>query len=93
MHIQHYGPKFDVINNGVSGPVEIMGKKGNQKVIKDLSSNKWSYKAGLNSIDRYNKLLNVNSSEWRSNKLPTQRKMTWYKVHIHVTHIIYHLIN
>ncbi|KAI3802823.1 hypothetical protein L1987_30966 [Smallanthus sonchifolius] len=76
---QHYGAKFDVIENGVSGPVEIIGRKGNQRVIKDLSSHKWSYKAGLNSIDRYNKLLNVNSSDWQSNKLPTQRKMTWYK--------------
>ncbi|KAI3775622.1 hypothetical protein L1987_50203 [Smallanthus sonchifolius] len=60
--------------------VEIIGRKGNQRVIKDLSSHKWSYKAGLNSIDRYNKLLNINSSEWQSNKLPTQRKMTWYKM-------------
>ncbi|KAI3714480.1 hypothetical protein L6452_21434 [Arctium lappa] len=76
---QHYGAKFDVVANGVSGPVEIIGKKDNIRVIKDISSQKWSYKAGLTSIDRNNKLLEVDSSEWKAQELPTQRKMTWYK--------------
>ncbi|KAJ9538809.1 hypothetical protein OSB04_031542 [Centaurea solstitialis] len=78
---QHYGPKFDVIANGISGPVEIIGKKkkDNKNVIKDISSQKWCYKAGLNSISRNNKILKVDSSLWKANQLPKQRKMTWYK--------------
>ncbi|KVH94050.1 hypothetical protein Ccrd_003907 [Cynara cardunculus var. scolymus] len=76
---QHYGSKFDVVANGVSGPVEIVGKKNDIRVIKDVSSQKWSYKAGINSIDRNNKLLKVDSSKWKAQELPTQRKMTWYK--------------
>lgn len=77
---QHYGPKFDMIANGVLGPVEIIGRKGDQTVITDLSSHEWSFKAGIKSIDQYNNLVKVDSSEWKTHELPTQRKMTWYKV-------------
>ncbi|XP_042758061.1 beta-galactosidase 15 [Lactuca sativa] len=76
---QHYGPKFDMIANGVPGPVEIIGRKGDQTVITDLSSHEWSFKAGIKSIDQYNNLVKVDSSEWKTHELPTQRKMTWYK--------------
>lgn len=70
-----------MIQSGVVGPVEIVGRKGDERIIKDLSAHKWSYKVGLHGYDH--KLFQVDSPsapKWQSDDLPTNRMMTWYKV-------------
>ncbi|CAI9761110.1 unnamed protein product [Fraxinus pennsylvanica] len=77
---QNYGPKFDVVQAGISGPVEIIGRKGDETIIKDLSSHKWSYKAGLHGLD--NKIYSSDSkfaAPWNTEDLPVNRMLTWYK--------------
>ncbi|KAA8534750.1 hypothetical protein F0562_029808 [Nyssa sinensis] len=77
---QNYGPKFDVVENGILGPVELIGRKGDEKIVKDLSSHQWSYRVGLHGMD--NKLYSVDSryaSKWESASVPINRMMTWYK--------------
>ncbi|KAI6682076.1 hypothetical protein NL676_035957 [Syzygium grande] len=78
--LQNYGPMFDLVQNGIPGPVEIVGRKGDERVIKDLSGHVWSYKVGLHGIN--NKLFSDDSasaSNWQGKDLPTNRTMTWYK--------------
>ncbi|KAJ8532098.1 hypothetical protein K7X08_012021 [Anisodus acutangulus] len=48
--LQNYGPHFDTIQSGIAGPVEIIGKKGDESIIKDLSAHKWSYKVAVNCL-------------------------------------------
>ncbi|KAJ7969973.1 Beta-galactosidase [Quillaja saponaria] len=77
---QNYGPQYDVKRSGILDPVELIGIKGDETVIKDLSSHKWSYKVGLHGFE--NKLFSLDStlaSKWESEQLPTNRMMTWYK--------------
>uniref|UniRef100_A0A2N9I5M6 Beta-galactosidase n=1 Tax=Fagus sylvatica TaxID=28930 RepID=A0A2N9I5M6_FAGSY len=74
----NYGAFFDLTPTGVvGGPVQLIGQ-GN--VVKDLSSNKWSYKIGLDGEDR--RLYDIHSpsgSNWAPNGLPNGTPMTWYK--------------
>lgn len=77
--LQNYGSFFDLTPTGIAGgPVQLIGK-GN--VVKDLSSNQWSYKVGLNGEDR--RLYDVHSpsgSNWTlNNRLPKRVPMMWYK--------------
>ncbi|CAA3017871.1 beta-galactosidase 15-like [Olea europaea subsp. europaea] len=77
---QNYGPMFDIVQAGISGPVEIIGRKGDETIIKDLSLHKWSYKAGLHGLD--NKIYSSDSkfaSQWNTENLPINRMLTWYK--------------
>ncbi|KAJ7946663.1 Beta-galactosidase [Quillaja saponaria] len=79
---QNYGStyKYDMIRSGILGPVELIGSKGDETVIKDLSSHKWSYKIGLHGFE--NELFSSDSkfdSKWESQQLPINRMMTWYK--------------
>ncbi|KAM7259894.1 hypothetical protein ACFE04_015635 [Oxalis oulophora] len=73
---QNYGPNFDLTHSGIVGPVEIIGIKDDEKIIKDLSSHKWSYRVGLQGFDK-----NVfnGTAKWLVNDMPTGRMMTWYK--------------
>ncbi|KAJ7979214.1 Beta-galactosidase [Quillaja saponaria] len=78
--LQNYGAKYDVIKSGIPGPVELIGRKGDERVVKDLSSHKWSYRVGLHGLE--NKFFSLDSpsaSNWESNDLPVNRMMTWYK--------------
>ncbi|KAL7096126.1 hypothetical protein ACP275_10G064100 [Erythranthe tilingii] len=78
--LQNYGAEFEKIRTGLPGPIEIIGRKGDETIIKDLSSHKWSYQVGLKGLD--NKFFNTNNSSdhhWKSLDLPTNRMMTWYK--------------
>lgn len=80
-YAQNYGPKFDMIESGLPGPVELIGRKGDESVIKDLSSHKWTYEVGLHGLD--NKVYSLDSryaSKWQAKNLPINRMMTWYKV-------------
>ncbi|KAK3034526.1 hypothetical protein RJ639_032515 [Escallonia herrerae] len=74
--LQNYGSFFDVVQNGLPGPIEIIGRKGDESIIKDLSSHKWSYKVDLHGFE--NKVF-MDSSKWQAENLPTNRMMTWYK--------------
>ncbi|XAR51103.1 Beta-galactosidase [Bertholletia excelsa] len=77
---QNYGAYFDTINSGLTGPVELVGRKGDETIIKDLSNHKWTYKVGLNGFDE--KVYSVDSqfaAKWESQDLPIKRMMTWYK--------------
>ncbi|CAH9077021.1 unnamed protein product [Cuscuta europaea] len=78
--LQNYGSFFDMAEVGISGPVEIIGRKGDETITKDLSSHKWSYTIGLHGESL--KLFSNGSrfaSQWQSNNLPINTKMTWYK--------------
>ncbi|KAL9165755.1 hypothetical protein ABFS82_06G191200 [Erythranthe guttata] len=77
---QNYGARFEMTETGLPGPIQIIGKNGDETIIKDLSSHKWTYKVGLEGLD--NKLFDVNtnySSKWLSDNLPVNKMMTWYK--------------
>lgn len=67
-----------MIKTGIPGPVEIVGRKGDETISKDLSQHKWTYKVGLKGVDE-NKVYSQ-ASHWQSQDLPTNRMMTWYKV-------------
>ncbi|KAE8691261.1 Leucine-rich repeat protein kinase family protein [Hibiscus syriacus] len=41
---KNYEAKFDLVGAGVTSPVELVLKKGDETIVKDLSSNKWTYK-------------------------------------------------
>ncbi|KAK7304013.1 hypothetical protein RJT34_14999 [Clitoria ternatea] len=80
--LQNYGQKFDSWHNGLVGPIEVIGRKGDETIIKDLSKHKWSYKVGLHGWD--NKFFSPDSfyaspSKWESEQLPINRMLTWYK--------------
>lgn len=78
---QNYGPRFDLVSTGLPGPIEIVGRRGDETMIKDLSKHKWSYQNGLKGFDEeFFKKEDKASSEWKSEELPINRKMTWYKV-------------
>ena len=64
---------------GIVGPVVLIGKNGDETVIKDLSAHKWSYKVGLHGLT--NKLFSSEkATKWSSENLPVNRMLTWYKV-------------
>ncbi|XP_022931970.1 beta-galactosidase 15-like [Cucurbita moschata] len=77
---QNYGPFFDMIQSGIPGPVELIGRNGDETLIKDLSSHKWSYEIGLHGFE--NRLFSSDSrfaAKWQSENLPVNKMMTWYK--------------
>ncbi|KAG5101536.1 hypothetical protein JHK84_046505 [Glycine max] len=80
--LQNYGAFFATWHAGLVGPIELVSVKGEETIIKNLSSHKWSYKIGLHGWDH--KLFSDDSpfaaqSKWESEKLPTNRMLTWYK--------------
>ncbi|KAG6588100.1 Beta-galactosidase 7, partial [Cucurbita argyrosperma subsp. sororia] len=77
---QNYGPFFDMIQSGIPGPVELIGRNGDETLIKDLSSHKWTYEIGLHGFE--NRLFSSDSrfaAKWQSENLPVNKMMTWYK--------------
>lgn len=68
-----------MVQSGISGPVEIVGRKGDETIIKDLSSHKWSYKVGMHGMAM--KLYDPESPyKWEEGNVPLNRNLTWYKV-------------
>lgn len=72
-----------MVQDGVTGPVELIGTKGDETIIKDLSSHRWAYKVGLHGLDD-EKLYSVSAKSksktaWSAENLPLNRRMTWYK--------------
>nr|DAD39509.1 TPA_asm: hypothetical protein HUJ06_013832 [Nelumbo nucifera] len=78
--LKNYGAMYDLTPTGILGPVALIGKKTGEEIVKDLSSNKWTFKVGLNGEEKqlYNEDLS-HDSEWKSENPPTNRMMTWYK--------------
>ncbi|XP_023529881.1 beta-galactosidase 15-like isoform X2 [Cucurbita pepo subsp. pepo] len=77
---QNYGPFFDMVQSGIPGPVELIGRNGDETLIKDLSSHKWTYEIGLHGFE--NRLFSSDSrfaAKWQSENLPVNKMMTWYK--------------
>ncbi|KAK8611769.1 hypothetical protein V6N13_131811 [Hibiscus sabdariffa] len=79
---KNYEAKFDLVGAGISSPVELVLNEGNQTFVKDLSSNKWTYKIGLDGIS--NKVFDTDcaskpSLKWVSDPVPINRNFTWYK--------------
>ncbi|KAL5975826.1 Beta-galactosidase 7 [Asimina triloba] len=77
--LQNYGEHFDNVAVGIDGgPVELIGKNN---VVKNLSSNAWKYKVGLNGEEK--QIFNdppAQQLEWNSDHdMPINRPFTWYK--------------
>ncbi|CAN7105911.1 unnamed protein product [Brassica rapa subsp. narinosa] len=76
--LQNYGAFFESVPVGITGPISIIGRNGDETIVKYLSSHKWSYKTGLNGFE--NKLFKTESpSKWSFQSVPLNRTMTWYK--------------
>ncbi|KAL0317452.1 UNVERIFIED_CONTAM: Beta-galactosidase 15 [Sesamum angustifolium] len=63
----NYGPNFDEIRTGLPGPIEIIGEKGDESIMKDLSNHTWTYKVGL---DGFNTKLFDNAHDKTTFKAP-----------------------
>ncbi|KAL0291329.1 UNVERIFIED_CONTAM: Beta-galactosidase [Sesamum calycinum] len=73
---KNYGAYFDKAKNGILGPVKLVAPNSLEK---DLTSNKWAYKVGLNGMER--RLQEVdpkNKRQWHPN-VPFDRMFVWYK--------------
>ncbi|XVF88933.1 hypothetical protein PTKIN_Ptkin19aG0090800 [Pterospermum kingtungense] len=78
--LAHFGYEFDLHKTGILGPVELIMNKGNQTTVKNLTSNKWSYKVGMDGLT--NKIFETNvckTVKWASDSVPINRNFTWYK--------------
>ncbi|GKV24703.1 hypothetical protein SLEP1_g34286 [Rubroshorea leprosula] len=76
----NYGPKFDLVGAGIRGPIQLISKFGDERIIKDLSAHSWNYKVGLDGLKRmyYNSDSPGSTSKWASDSVPVNRNMTWY---------------
>ncbi|XP_075673897.1 beta-galactosidase 7-like isoform X1 [Castanea sativa] len=78
--LANYGPMFDMIQTGIPGPVQLVVQKGDETIIKDLSSYKWTYKVGLNGLeDKFYDLDSLQVWKWQAQQFPINRNFTWYK--------------
>lgn len=76
---------FDMIQTGIPGPVQLVVQKGDETIIKDLSSYKWTYKVGLNGLeDKFYDLDSLQAWKWQAQQFPINRNFTWYKVIVHL---------
>ncbi|KAJ1418411.1 Glycoside hydrolase, family 35 [Sesbania bispinosa] len=75
---KNYGAYFDNVHVGIDGPVQLVGRKDNTEIIKDITNNVWNYKVGLHG--EHVKHFSVDSTNgWFTNGLPTDRVFVWYK--------------
>ncbi|XP_048321306.2 beta-galactosidase 7 [Ziziphus jujuba] len=79
--LANYGPEYEDIPVGITGSVQLVGTKSNQKVIIDLSKNQWIYKVGLAGYEKqlYAQTPKSASYVWHDIGLPTSRMFVWYK--------------
>ncbi|KAJ4955330.1 hypothetical protein NE237_012113 [Protea cynaroides] len=76
--LKNYGSFFDTTPTGILGPVQLVGTKNDEMVLKDLSSYKWTYKVGLHGEERH--LFDDQPHKpWYTENLPINRMFTWYK--------------
>lgn len=80
--LKNYGANFDLVETGIRSPVEIISYMGDNTIIKDLSTHKWTYDNGLHGLRNAffsDSSLLSSSSEWTWESLPVFRNMTWYQ--------------
>ncbi|KAL9224192.1 hypothetical protein vseg_000254 [Gypsophila vaccaria] len=82
--LKNYGPYFDMVPTGITGPVELVSVRGDETVIKNLTLHKWSYSTGLPGLDRDMLFTEKSlfSALWRSSSsghVRTNTTLTWYK--------------
>ncbi|XP_065849772.1 beta-galactosidase 15-like [Euphorbia lathyris] len=82
--LANYGPKYDIIGTGLVGPIALVGRKGDEEIIKDLSKHKWSYNIGFLGLSSNNQMYGLDShhfttAKWLDQNLPINRMMTWYQ--------------
>ncbi|WZZ05557.1 hypothetical protein YC2023_091478 [Brassica napus] len=76
--LANYGAFFESKPAGITGPIFITGRNGDETIVKDLSAHKWSYKTGLIGFE--SQLFRTESmSKWSVESVPFNRTMTWYK--------------
>ncbi|KAF8111934.1 hypothetical protein N665_0070s0004 [Sinapis alba] len=76
--LANYGAFFESKPAGITGPISIIGRNGDETIVKDLSAHKCSYKTGLNGFEH--QLFRTESmSKWSVESVPFNRTMTWYK--------------
>ncbi|KAK9697359.1 hypothetical protein RND81_08G032500 [Saponaria officinalis] len=81
--LKNYGPYFDMVPTGITGPVELLGIRGDETVVKNLTLHTWSYSTGLQGLDR-DMLFSERalfSTRWRpsSGNFRINTTLTWYK--------------
>ncbi|XP_074317084.1 beta-galactosidase 15-like isoform X2 [Silene latifolia] len=80
--LKNYGAYFDMVPTGITGPVELLGVRGDETVIKNLTLHTWSYLTGLQGLDR-DMLFSersVHATRWRSSgDFRINTTLTWYK--------------
>ncbi|KAL5705204.1 Beta-galactosidase 7 [Ranunculus cassubicifolius] len=77
--LKNYGPQFDLAATGVK-TVSLISKNGDEEIIKDLSTSKWTYKTGIHGEEK--QLYRVESpysSRWLTEGLPINDSLVWYK--------------
>ncbi|EPS73924.1 hypothetical protein M569_00825, partial [Genlisea aurea] len=76
--LQNYGSFYDMMEDGIVGPVQIVGIiNGDESITKDLSKHKWNYQVGLRGLKDAR---SVNVDRWTTSEpLPVNRMMTWYR--------------
>ena len=75
---QNYGAHFENSEVGVHGPVELIA---DGETIRNLSSNEWYYKVGLDG--EKSEFFNPNCElmePWNYGNLPLNQNFVWYKV-------------
>ncbi|XVF88935.1 hypothetical protein PTKIN_Ptkin19aG0091000 [Pterospermum kingtungense] len=78
--LAHYDYEYDLQRTGILTPVKLILEKGNNTIVKDLSSNKWSYKIGMDGFTKKIYETKVCSKiNWSSDSLRLNRNFTWYK--------------
>ncbi|KAJ1424345.1 Glycoside hydrolase, family 35 [Sesbania bispinosa] len=74
--LQNFGPFFDTLGAGITGPVILKGLKNGRTL--DLSTQRWTYQVGLKGEDLG--LPGGSSGQWNSKStLPKKQPLTWYK--------------
>ncbi|KAL5740697.1 hypothetical protein ACOSQ2_029877 [Xanthoceras sorbifolium] len=76
--LPNYGAYFEDVKTGIHGPVQLIDYAAN--ITKDLSSNEWIYKVGIEGIRMQLNLVHTpHQHYWHAEALPTNRPFVWYK--------------
>ncbi|KAL9272366.1 Beta-galactosidase 7-like protein, partial [Drosera capensis] len=75
--LTNYGGNFDTVPVGVLGPVKLTATSSSGVIVKDLSTNQWKYKVGLDGEDHH--LYTGQASKWHTEGLPIGKELVWYK--------------
>ncbi|KAI4371343.1 hypothetical protein MLD38_019590 [Melastoma candidum] len=78
--LKNYGAHYDDDLVGVHGPVTLISNKGTpMEVVKVLTGNPWTYKVGLQGMERGVFKETRRPKKWRANSIPSNRMFVWYK--------------